>query len=97
MFHTGILDIMSSPEFRLNDFYVQVMQNKYGLRVVKYLVAGREAAYTYPDVLEIMKVCSAILSNSINDPFRKETAMSTARRRWPCEGRSCWKASDPRR
>ena len=32
------------------------MQNKYGLRVVKYLVAGREAAYTYPDVLEIMKV-----------------------------------------
>ena len=57
------------------------MQNKYGLRVVKYLVAGREAAYTYPDVLEIMKVCSAILSNSINDPFRKGTAMSTARRR----------------
>ena len=47
---------MSSPEFRLNDFDVQVMQNKYGLRVVKYLVAGREAAYTYPDVLEIMKV-----------------------------------------
>lgn len=34
------------------------MQNKYGLRVVKYLVAGREAAYTYPDVLEIMKVLS---------------------------------------
>ena len=33
------------------------MQNKYGLRVIKYLVAGREAAYTYPDVLEIMKVC----------------------------------------
>lgn len=32
------------------------MQNKYGLRVVKYLVAGREAVYTYPDVLEIMKV-----------------------------------------
>ena len=32
------------------------MQNKYGLRVVKYLVAGREPVYTYPDVLEIMKV-----------------------------------------
>ena len=56
MFHTGISDIMTSQEFSLNRFYVQVMQNKYGLRVVKYLVAGREAAYTYPDVLEIMKV-----------------------------------------
>ena len=63
-------------------FFVQVMQNKYGLRVVKYLVAGREGAYTYPDVLEIMKVCSAILSNPFNDLFRKGTAMSTARRRW---------------
>lgn len=74
---------------RLPHFYVQVMQNKYGLRVVKYLVAGRVAAYTYPDVLEIMKVCSVFLLNSINDPFRKGTAMSTARRRWPCEGRNC--------
>ena len=32
------------------------MQDKYGLRVVKYLFAGRESAYTYPDVIEIMKV-----------------------------------------
>merc|ERR1711936_123488 len=37
------------------DCFTRVMQNKYGLRVIKYLVAGREAAYTYPDVLEIMK------------------------------------------
>ena len=96
MFHTGILDIMAKPKFRLIHFYVQVMQNKYGLRVVKYLVAGREAAYTYPDVLEIMKVCLAMLSNSIHGLFRKGTAMSTVRRRWPCEGRSCWKVLDPR-
>merc|ERR1719500_1203952 len=39
----------------LAECFTRVMQNKYGLRVVKYLVAGREAAYTYPDVLEIMK------------------------------------------
>merc|ERR1712032_914801 len=39
----------------LADCFTRVMQNKYGLRVVKYLVAGREAVYTYPDVLEIMK------------------------------------------
>merc|ERR1712183_1022504 len=39
----------------LAEGFTRVMQNKYGLRVVKYLVAGREAAYTYPDVLEIMK------------------------------------------
>ena len=32
------------------------MQDKYGLRVVKYLFAGRESAYTYPDAIEIMKV-----------------------------------------
>ena len=66
MLHTGILDIMSSLR-RLPHFYVQVMQNKYGLRVVKYLVAGRIAAYTYPDVLEIMKVCSVFLSEAPPD------------------------------
>ena len=39
------------------------MQDKYGLRVVKYLFAGRESAYTYPDVIEIMKV--AILLSAL--------------------------------
>ena len=58
MFHTGILNIMDSQKHRQTHICAQVMQNKYGLRVVKYLVAGREAAYTYPDVLEIMKVLS---------------------------------------
>lgn len=72
------------------------MQNKYGLRVVKYLVAGREGAYTYPDVLEIMKVSAPsnpyLTSFSFNDLFRKGIATSTARRRWQCGDQNCWKA-----
>jgi len=39
----------------LAECLTKVMQDKYGLRVVKYLFAGRESAYTYPDVIEIMK------------------------------------------
>lgn len=32
-----------------------VVTNKYGLRVIKYLMAGRDKAYTYPDVLALME------------------------------------------
>jgi len=39
----------------LAECLTKVMQDKYGLRVVKYLFAGRESAYTYPDAIEIMK------------------------------------------
>merc|ERR1711953_1594999 len=39
----------------LAECLAKVMQDKYGLRVVKYLFAGRESAYTYPDAIEIMK------------------------------------------
>jgi len=35
--------------------FVTIIQNKFGLRVVKYLVAGRDKAYTYPDALTIMQ------------------------------------------
>jgi len=34
---------------------VKVIQNKFGLRVIKYLVAGRIKTYTFPDVLAIME------------------------------------------
>jgi len=39
----------------LCDHFVNVVQNKFGLRVIKYLLAGREKAYTYPAVLAIME------------------------------------------
>merc|ERR1712147_352221 len=39
----------------LAECVTKVMQDKYGLRVVKDLFAGRESAYTYPDAIEIMK------------------------------------------
>jgi len=35
---------------------VNIIQDKYGLRVFKYLVAGRNKAYTCPDVLTILEM-----------------------------------------
>jgi len=35
--------------------FVDIINDKFGLRVVKYLVAGRDKAYTYPDILTIME------------------------------------------
>eukprot|EP00090_Calanus_glacialis_P027679 TRINITY_DN4384_c0_g1_i1.p1 TRINITY_DN4384_c0_g1~~TRINITY_DN4384_c0_g1_i1.p1 ORF type:complete len:639 (-),score=253.64 TRINITY_DN4384_c0_g1_i1:48-1964(-) len=35
--------------------FVKIIQNKFGLRVVKYLVAGRNKTYTFPDALAIME------------------------------------------
>ena len=71
------------------------MQDKYGLRVVKYLFAGRESAYTYPDVIEIMKV--AILLSALCQSLlyfnRKATATKIARRRWESAGPNFSKAS----
>eukprot|EP00092_Neocalanus_flemingeri_P002616 GFUD01002803.1.p1 GENE.GFUD01002803.1~~GFUD01002803.1.p1 ORF type:complete len:662 (+),score=236.91 GFUD01002803.1:62-1987(+) len=34
--------------------FVKIIQNKFGLRVVKYLVAGRDKTYTMPDAITIM-------------------------------------------
>ena len=33
----------------------RIMNNKFGLRVVKYLVAGRDKAYTYPEVVATLQ------------------------------------------
>jgi len=35
--------------------FVNIIQNKFGLRVVKYLVAGRDKTYTYPAAITIME------------------------------------------
>jgi len=37
-----------------SDAWGRVVGNKYGLRVVKYLMAGRDTSYTYPDTLKML-------------------------------------------
>jgi len=32
-----------------------VLENKYGLRVIKYLMAGRDKTYIYPDVIQLLE------------------------------------------
>jgi len=38
----------------LSDVWDTVIQNKFGLRVVKYLMAGRDTTYTYPEVIKLL-------------------------------------------
>ena len=33
----------------------EVIENKYGLRVIKYLMADRDKTYTYPDVIQLLE------------------------------------------
>merc|ERR1719342_727837 len=35
--------------------FVNIVQNKYGLRVIKYLMASRNKTYTYPDVIQLLE------------------------------------------
>lgn len=39
----------------LAEHWDKVVQNKFGLQVVKYLVAGRDKAYTYPDTVKLLE------------------------------------------
>jgi len=39
----------------LQEVFSKVAADKYGLRVIKYLVGGRDSAYTYPDTLALLQ------------------------------------------
>lgn len=40
----------------LGESFTKIMASKFGLRVVKYLVAGRDSTYTYPDQVRLMEM-----------------------------------------